>query len=76
MIFLQPVVDPARKASTTMFRSGILENPRGNAGGPNRYRMEEGGGHFFPSQLMTSENHGAPLTYLFLGFTDRINVEH
>jgi len=25
---------------------------------------------------MTSENHGAPLTYAYLGFTYRFKVEH
>jgi hypothetical protein len=35
-----------------------------------------GVGHFFPGELMTSENHGAPLTYAYLGFTYRFKVEH
>jgi hypothetical protein len=35
-----------------------------------------GVGHFFPGGLMTSENHGAPLTYAYLGFTYRFKVEH
>jgi hypothetical protein len=34
-----------------------------------------GVGHFFPGELMTSENHGAPLTYAYLGFTYRFKVE-
>jgi len=33
-------------------------------------------GHFFPGELMTSEKHGAPLTYAYLGFTYRFKVEH
>jgi hypothetical protein len=35
-----------------------------------------GVGHFFPGELMTSENHGVPLTYAYLGFTYRFRVEH
>jgi hypothetical protein len=35
-----------------------------------------GVGHFFPGELMTSEKHGAPLTYAYLGFTWRFKVEH
>jgi hypothetical protein len=35
-----------------------------------------GVGHFFPGQLMTSEKHGAPLTYAYLGFTYRFKIEH
>ena len=35
-----------------------------------------GVGHFFPGELMTSENHGAPLTYAYLGFTYRFKLEH
>jgi Alginate export len=35
-----------------------------------------GVGHFFPGEVMTSENHGAPLTYAYLGFTYRFKVEH
>jgi hypothetical protein len=35
-----------------------------------------GVGHFFPGELMTSENHGAPLTYAYLGLTYRFKVEH
>ena len=36
-----------------------------------------GVGHFFPGEVMTSENHGAPLTYAYLGFTcTRFKVEH
>jgi hypothetical protein len=35
-----------------------------------------GVGHFFPGELMTSENHGAPLTYAYLGFTYRFKAEH
>ena len=35
-----------------------------------------GVGHFFPGELMTSENHGAPLTYAYVGFTYRFKVEH
>jgi Alginate export len=35
-----------------------------------------GVGHFFPGELMTSENHCAPLTYAYLGFTYRFKVEH
>jgi hypothetical protein len=31
--------------------------------------------HFFPGELMTSENHGAPLTYAYLGFTYRFKLE-
>ena len=33
-------------------------------------------GHFFPGELMTSEKHGAPLTYAYLGFTYRFKFEH
>jgi hypothetical protein len=35
-----------------------------------------GVGHFFPGEVMTSEAHGAPLTYAYLGFTYRFKVEH
>ena len=35
-----------------------------------------GVGHFFPGELMTSEKHGAPLTYAYLGFTYRFKIEH
>jgi hypothetical protein len=35
-----------------------------------------GVGHFFPGELMTSEKHGAPLTYAYLGFTYRFKVEY
>jgi hypothetical protein len=35
-----------------------------------------GVGHFFPGELMTSEKHGAPLTYAYLGLTYRFKVEH
>ena len=35
-----------------------------------------GVGHFFPGELMTTENHGAPLTYAYLGFTYRFKIEH
>jgi hypothetical protein len=35
-----------------------------------------GVGHFFPGELMTSENHSAPLTYAYLGFTYRSKAEH
>jgi hypothetical protein len=35
-----------------------------------------GVGHFFPGELMTSEKHGAPLTYAYLGFTYRFKLEH
>ena len=35
-----------------------------------------GVGHFSPGELMTSEKHGAPLTYAYLGFTYRFQVEH
>jgi hypothetical protein len=35
-----------------------------------------GVGHFFPGEVMTSENHGAPLTYAYVGFTYRFKVEH
>jgi hypothetical protein len=35
-----------------------------------------GVGHFFPGEAMTSENHGAPLTYANVGFTYRFKVEH
>jgi hypothetical protein len=35
-----------------------------------------GAGHFFPGELMTSEKHGAPLTYAYLGFTYRFKIEH
>jgi hypothetical protein len=35
-----------------------------------------GVGHFFPGEVMTSEKHGAPLTYAYLGFTYRFKVEH
>ena len=34
-----------------------------------------GVGHFFPGEVMTSEKHGAPLTYVYLGFTYRFKVE-
>jgi len=33
-----------------------------------------GVGHFFPGELMTSEKHGAPLTYAYLGFTYRFKI--
>jgi hypothetical protein len=35
-----------------------------------------GVGHFFPGEVMTSEKHGAPLTYAYLGFTYRFKIEH
>ena len=35
-----------------------------------------GVGHFFPGELMTSEKHGAPLTYAYLGLTYRFKLEH
>jgi hypothetical protein len=35
-----------------------------------------GVGHFFPGEVMTSEAHGTPLTYAYLGFTYRFKVEH
>jgi len=35
-----------------------------------------GVGHFFPGELMTSEKHGAPLTYGYVGFTYRFKIEH
>jgi hypothetical protein len=35
-----------------------------------------GVGHFFPGDVMTSEKHGAPLTYAYLGFTYRFKIEH
>jgi hypothetical protein len=35
-----------------------------------------GVGHFFPGELMTSEKHGAPLTYAYLGFTYRFKLAH
>jgi hypothetical protein len=35
-----------------------------------------GVGHFFPGELMTSERHGAPLTYGYLGFTYRFKIGH
>jgi hypothetical protein len=35
-----------------------------------------GVGHFFPGELMTSEKHGAPLTYAYLGLTYRFKVQH
>jgi hypothetical protein len=35
-----------------------------------------GVGHFFPGEVMTSEKHGAPLTYAYLGLTYRFKVEH
>jgi Alginate export len=35
-----------------------------------------GVGHFFPGEVMTSEKHGAPLTYAYLGFTYRFKLEH
>jgi Alginate export len=35
-----------------------------------------GVGHFFPGEVMTSSNHGAPLTYVYLGFTYRFKLEH
>jgi hypothetical protein len=33
-----------------------------------------GVGHFFPGELMTSEKHGAPPTYAYLGFTYRFKI--
>jgi Alginate export len=35
-----------------------------------------GVGHFFPGELMTSEKHGAPLTYAYVGFTYRFKVDY
>jgi hypothetical protein len=35
-----------------------------------------GVGHFLPGEVMTSEKHGAPLTYAYLGFTYRFKLEH
>jgi hypothetical protein len=35
-----------------------------------------GVGHFFPGEVMTSEKHGPPLTYAYLGFTYRFKLEH
>jgi hypothetical protein len=35
-----------------------------------------GVGHFFPGELMTSQKHGAPLTYAYLGFTYRFKLEY
>jgi hypothetical protein len=35
-----------------------------------------GVGHFFPGEVMTSQKHGAPLTYAYLGFTYRFKLEH
>jgi len=35
-----------------------------------------GVGHFFPGEVMTSGKHGAPLTYAYVGFTYRFEVEH
>jgi len=35
-----------------------------------------GVGHFFPGEVMTSEKHGAPLTYAYLGLTYRFKIEH
>jgi hypothetical protein len=32
--------------------------------------------HFFPGELMTSEGHGAPLTYAYVGFTYRFKAEY
>jgi hypothetical protein len=42
----------------------------------NSFVTNIGVGHFFPGELMTSEKHGAPLTYAYLGFTYRFKVEH
>ncbi len=35
-----------------------------------------GVGHFFPGEVMTSEKHGAPLTYAYLSLTYRFKLEH
>jgi hypothetical protein len=34
-----------------------------------------GVGHFFPGEVMTSQKHGAPLTYAYIGFTYRFKLE-
>jgi hypothetical protein len=34
-----------------------------------------GVGHFFPGQIMTENNHGAPLTYAYLSFTYRFKIK-
>jgi len=33
-----------------------------------------GVGHFFPGQVMTQNNHGAPLTIAYLSFSYRFNL--
>jgi hypothetical protein len=40
----------------------------------NYWTVNTGVGHFFPGGLMSANNHGAPLTYLFFGITYRLSV--
>jgi hypothetical protein len=39
------------------------------------FAINIGVGHFF-GELMTSQKHGPPLTYAYLGFTYRLKLEH
>jgi hypothetical protein len=41
----------------------------------NSFVTNIGVGHFFPGEVMTSENQGDPLTCAYLGFTYRFKVE-
>jgi hypothetical protein len=43
---------------------------------PKSFVTNIGVGHFFPGEVMTGENQGAPLTYADLGFTYRFMDEH
>ena len=38
------------------------------------WAVNAGVGHFFPGSLMSANNHGAPLTYSFVGITYRFSV--
>jgi len=38
------------------------------------WALNTGVGHFFPGSLMSANDHGAPLTYLFFGITYRFSV--
>jgi hypothetical protein len=40
----------------------------------NYWTVNTGVGHFVPGGLMSANNHGAPLTYLFFGITYRLSV--
>jgi Alginate export len=40
----------------------------------NYWTVNTGVGHFFPGNLMSANNHGAPLTYSFFGITCRFSV--